>query len=214
MRLRAREDHSARIDALDMDVDFERGEEIRTEISCKFTRESLAREYAAAGLELLALVHRRRRPVRALADRAGRLRSADAGAACYPEHREVAGRRTPTASSAWPSARPADRPYVVANMVASADGRATARGSQRRRSPATADRELFHDLRTQVDAVMVGPATIAIERYGPLVARRRAQGAPPRARARAGAARRHRQPLDGAAGRRRRCSRTRSRGSW
>ena len=54
MWLRAREDISARIDALGMDVDFEAGEEMRTEISCKFTRDSLSREYAAAGLELIA----------------------------------------------------------------------------------------------------------------------------------------------------------------
>jgi L-histidine Nalpha-methyltransferase len=53
MRLRAREAHSARIDALALDVDFERGEDIRTEISCKFTHPRLSREYAAAGLELL-----------------------------------------------------------------------------------------------------------------------------------------------------------------
>jgi L-histidine N-alpha-methyltransferase len=54
MWLRAREDMSAHIDALGMDVDFEAGEEMRTEISCKFTRDSLAREYSAAGLELIA----------------------------------------------------------------------------------------------------------------------------------------------------------------
>jgi L-histidine Nalpha-methyltransferase len=53
MWLRAREDMSARIDALGMEVDFEAGEEMRTEISCKFTRDSLAREYRDAGLELL-----------------------------------------------------------------------------------------------------------------------------------------------------------------
>jgi L-histidine Nalpha-methyltransferase len=54
MRLRSRESQTARIDALDMDVDFERGEDILTEISCKFTREGLTREYAAAGLELVS----------------------------------------------------------------------------------------------------------------------------------------------------------------
>ena len=54
MRLRAREPQTARIDALDMDVDFERGEDILTEISCKFTRAGLTREYAAAGLELVS----------------------------------------------------------------------------------------------------------------------------------------------------------------
>jgi L-histidine Nalpha-methyltransferase len=52
MRLRSREPQTARIDALDMDVNFERGEDILTEISCKFTREGLTREYAAVGLEL------------------------------------------------------------------------------------------------------------------------------------------------------------------
>ena len=54
MWLRAREEMRARIDALEMDVGFERGEEIRTEISCKFTRETLEREYRAVGLEPLA----------------------------------------------------------------------------------------------------------------------------------------------------------------
>jgi L-histidine N-alpha-methyltransferase len=53
MWLRAREDMSARIDALGMEVDFEAGEEMRTEISCKFTRDSLTREYTAAGLSLI-----------------------------------------------------------------------------------------------------------------------------------------------------------------
>jgi L-histidine Nalpha-methyltransferase len=53
MRLRAREAHSSRIDALAMDVEFERGEEIRTEISCKFTRAALEREYASASLDML-----------------------------------------------------------------------------------------------------------------------------------------------------------------
>jgi L-histidine N-alpha-methyltransferase len=54
MWLRAREDISARIEALEMEVDFEAGEEMRTEISCKFTRESLVREYRDADLELVA----------------------------------------------------------------------------------------------------------------------------------------------------------------
>ena len=54
MRLRSLEDHSVRIEALDMDVRFERGEEIRTEISCKFTRYALAREYSDAGLRMVS----------------------------------------------------------------------------------------------------------------------------------------------------------------
>jgi L-histidine N-alpha-methyltransferase len=55
MRLRAREAQSAHVRALEMDVHFERGEEIRTEISCKFTRAGLEREFAAAGLDLISL---------------------------------------------------------------------------------------------------------------------------------------------------------------
>jgi riboflavin-specific deaminase-like protein len=61
-----------------------------------------------------------------------------------------------------------DRPYVIANMIASVDGRATLSG----RSGGLgneADRQIFLDLRTQVDAVMAGTATIGIENYGPLL---------------------------------------------
>jgi L-histidine Nalpha-methyltransferase len=53
MRLYARESHDARIEALDLDVPFDEGEHIQTEISCKFTEERLEREYARAGLDLL-----------------------------------------------------------------------------------------------------------------------------------------------------------------
>jgi L-histidine N-alpha-methyltransferase len=52
MRLRARRACHVRIDALDLEVDFDRGEELRTEISAKFTRDRLKADYAAAGLEL------------------------------------------------------------------------------------------------------------------------------------------------------------------
>jgi len=52
MRLRARRACRVRIGALDLEVDFARGEELRTEISAKFTRHRLERDYAAAGLEL------------------------------------------------------------------------------------------------------------------------------------------------------------------
>ena len=55
-------------------------------------------------------------------------------------------------------------------MVATADGRATLGGRTQGISSET-DRELFHALRTQVDAVMVGTATIALEGYGPLARR-------------------------------------------
>jgi len=55
-------------------------------------------------------------------------------------------------------------------MVASADGRATL-GGRTEAISSDRDRELFHSLRAQVDAVMVGTGTIAIERYGPLARR-------------------------------------------
>ena len=63
---------------------------------------------------------------------------------------------------------PPDRPYVIANMIASTDGRATIGGRSGALST-PADHELFLDLRTQVDAVMAGTATLGIEGYGPLV---------------------------------------------
>jgi len=52
MRLRARRACHVRIGALDLEVDFARGEELRTEISAKFTRARLQADYAASGLEL------------------------------------------------------------------------------------------------------------------------------------------------------------------
>ena len=74
------------------------------------------------------------------------------------------------------SSAPAQRPYVVVNMVATVDGRVTVAG---RTAPisSVADRQLFHALRTRADAVMVGAGTLRVERYGRLVrdARRREQ---------------------------------------
>jgi L-histidine Nalpha-methyltransferase len=52
MRLRAGRACRVRIPALALEVAFARGEELRTEISAKFTRARLERDYAAAGLEL------------------------------------------------------------------------------------------------------------------------------------------------------------------
>jgi riboflavin biosynthesis pyrimidine reductase len=63
---------------------------------------------------------------------------------------------------------PPDRPYVIANMIAGADGRATIAGRSGQLGNET-DHEVFLDLRTQADAVMAGPATIGIENYGPLI---------------------------------------------
>jgi riboflavin biosynthesis pyrimidine reductase len=63
---------------------------------------------------------------------------------------------------------PPERPYVVCNFVSSADGKATSAG----RTAALGgegDRAVFHLLRTQVDAVLAGTGTLAVERYGALV---------------------------------------------
>ena len=53
MRLRATEPQSVRVEALDLDVAFAAREEMRTEISAKFTPERLRGDLAAAGLELV-----------------------------------------------------------------------------------------------------------------------------------------------------------------
>jgi riboflavin-specific deaminase-like protein len=79
------------------------------------------------------------------------------------------------------SASAAARPRVLLNMVSTIDGRATIGG---RSGPigGRADRELFHALRTVVDAVMVGAGTARAEHYHTLVrddssrALRRARG--------------------------------------
>ncbi|MDX6503938.1 MAG: gamma-glutamyl hercynylcysteine S-oxide synthase [Gaiellaceae bacterium] len=52
MLLRAREAHTVHVRALDLDVPFAAGEELRTEISAKFTRGQLEAELTAAGFEL------------------------------------------------------------------------------------------------------------------------------------------------------------------
>jgi 5-amino-6-(5-phosphoribosylamino)uracil reductase len=58
-----------------------------------------------------------------------------------------------------------DRPYTVVNFISSADGRATFHG---RSAPLSdpVDREMFHGLREQNEAVMVGTHTVRLERYG------------------------------------------------
>lgn len=63
---------------------------------------------------------------------------------------------------------PAGRPYVVANMVMSVDGRATLDGRSGSMG-GPADRAMFHALRASVDAVMAGTGTVAVENYGRLV---------------------------------------------
>lgn len=63
---------------------------------------------------------------------------------------------------------PPGRPYLVSNMVSTLDGRAAIGG---RSGPIgdEVDRQLFHHLRTQADAILVGAGTLRTERYGRLV---------------------------------------------
>ena len=74
-----------------------------------------------------------------------------------------------------------ERPHVLLNMACTADGRATI-GGRSGSIGNRADGELFHALRTAVDAVLVGAGTVRAERYGRLVredsarALRRARG--------------------------------------
>ena len=60
---------------------------------------------------------------------------------------------------------PPDRPYLVLNMVSSLDGKATIDWRTKGLSTEL-DRQLFHQLRAQGDAVMVGAGTVRTERYG------------------------------------------------
>jgi riboflavin biosynthesis pyrimidine reductase len=64
-----------------------------------------------------------------------------------------------------PGPAPPGRPFVLVNMIATVDGRATITG---RTAPIAnrADNELFHALRARVDAVMVGAETVRVEGYG------------------------------------------------
>jgi riboflavin biosynthesis pyrimidine reductase len=74
-----------------------------------------------------------------------------------------------------------DRPYTIANFISSADGHATFQERSRALGD-EGDREIFHGLRGQVDAVLAGTVTVRVERYGRLIGdparreRRRADG--------------------------------------
>ncbi|MCC6831981.1 MAG: dihydrofolate reductase family protein [Thermoleophilia bacterium] len=59
-----------------------------------------------------------------------------------------------------------DRPWVLANMVASADG-ATAVDGESRGLSGPADRRVFHHLRGLADVVMAAAGTVRADRYGP-----------------------------------------------
>ena len=53
MRLRSRREHTTVVRDLDLPVHFDAGEELRTEISAKFTHARVQRDLAASGLELV-----------------------------------------------------------------------------------------------------------------------------------------------------------------
>src|ERR1700733_5585967 len=55
MRLRSRREHTTIVRDLDLPVHFEAGEEMRTEISAKFTSERIEGDLTAAGLQLVRL---------------------------------------------------------------------------------------------------------------------------------------------------------------
>src|SRR5690349_8807189 len=85
----------------------------------------------------------------------------------YPEPGELAAEEA-VAGLRLGDLAPDDRPYVLDNMVATADGRAAIEG---RAGPIgdALDRTLFLRLRTQADCVLVGAGTLRAERYGHLV---------------------------------------------
>jgi 5-amino-6-(5-phosphoribosylamino)uracil reductase len=59
-------------------------------------------------------------------------------------------------------------PYTIVNFISSADGRVTFQG----RSGALGDdgdKAIFHGLREQVDAVLVGTGTLRVEHYGRII---------------------------------------------
>lgn len=65
---------------------------------------------------------------------------------------------------------PANRPYVVVNMITTLDGRAALHGDTRQLG-SDADTEQLLSLRTRYDAVMIGAGTMRAERYGPVISR-------------------------------------------
>lgn len=75
----------------------------------------------------------------------------------------------------------ANSDVLAVNMVASTDGRAALQGKTAALSD-EADREVFHTLRAQADAILVGTGTLREERYGRFaknerrIAQRRAHG--------------------------------------
>jgi riboflavin biosynthesis pyrimidine reductase len=62
---------------------------------------------------------------------------------------------------------PAERPFLLVDMVSSIDGRATIDGRSKWLG-SDADTEMLVELRTIADAVLIGPTTVRAESYGDL----------------------------------------------
>ena len=71
-----------------------------------------------------------------------------------------------SATPAQAAAHLAHREKLVLNMVASVDGHTTLDGRSGGIRGGQGDRELFHALRAQADAILVGTGTLRAERYG------------------------------------------------
>jgi riboflavin-specific deaminase-like protein len=82
----------------------------------------------------------------------------------HPEHRPTSPEEMASGLRLAELAPPG-RPYLGLNMVMSLDGKATIDWRTKGLSTEL-DRRLFHALRTQADAVMVGAGTVRQERYG------------------------------------------------
>ena len=82
---------------------------------------------------------------------------------------------------------PPDRPWVMANMISSADGAATVSGRSGGLG-GPADRAVFRAIRAVADVILVAAGTVRAERYGPprhddaVAALRRSRGQSPRPR--------------------------------
>jgi riboflavin-specific deaminase-like protein len=66
--------------------------------------------------------------------------------------------------------RSGERPYVLVNFIASADGRSAFQGRSGGLGD-DGDRAMFHGLRERVDAVLVGTRTATVEGYGRILGR-------------------------------------------
>ena len=62
---------------------------------------------------------------------------------------------------------PHDRPWVLLNLVLSADGHASV-GGRVGQLTSTTDQLLFHHLRMLSDVILVGASTVRAEKYGPV----------------------------------------------